>query len=72
MMENGVGCHQGSAALNRALKDAALQTGEEWTRDLVVHHLRPDPILLRPEDRAALDSEYEEIRSRFGVRIGRT
>jgi len=72
MIENGVGCHQGSATLNQALRDAALQAGEEWTRDIVVHHLRPDPILLRPEDRAALEPEYEDIRSRFGVRIGRT
>jgi hypothetical protein len=69
--ENGVGCYQSTAALNRHLKEAALQAGEEWTRDIVVHHWCPDPVLLRPEDRAALDYEYNDIRSRFGVKIGR-
>ena len=71
VLENGVGCQQGTAGLNRHLKEAALRAGEQWTRDIVAHHLRPDPILLRPEDRAALDTEYDDIRSRFGVKIGR-
>ncbi|HME10261.1 MAG TPA: glycosyltransferase [Bryobacteraceae bacterium] len=71
VIENGVGCRQGTAGLNRVLKEAALEAGEDWTRDIFVHHLRPDPVLLRPEDRASLDSEYEDIRARFGVRLGR-
>jgi glycosyltransferase involved in cell wall biosynthesis len=71
VMENGVGCYGASAALNRALQASAVQNGEEWTRDIAVHHLRPDPVLLRPEDRAALDGEYADIRARFGLRIGK-
>jgi len=70
-LENGLCCHGSTATLNRALRDSALATGEEWTRDIAVHHWRFDPVLLRAEDRIAFEPAYEEIRSRFGIRIGK-
>jgi hypothetical protein len=57
--------------LNRALKASALEGGEEWTQDIAVHHWRFDPVLLRDEDRRSLEPAYEDIRSRFGIRIGK-
>jgi glycosyltransferase involved in cell wall biosynthesis len=71
-LENGLCCHGSTAVLNRALKASALEGGEQWTRDIAVHHWRFDPVLLREEDRRALEPAYEDIRSRFGIQIGKS
>jgi len=58
--------------LNSALRDQAVAEGEEWTRDIVAHHWRPDPAILCPEDLERLRPEYVHIRETYGVAIGKT
>jgi hypothetical protein len=69
-LENEIDCHGSTRALNRVLKEAALAAGHEWTQDIAEHHWRPNPLLLKQEDRERLRPAREDIRSRYGVTIG--
>jgi glycosyltransferase involved in cell wall biosynthesis len=70
-LREGIGCDQSTVILNRALKESALRSGQDWTHDIAVHHWCPDPVLLRAEDRKRLLAAREDILSRHGVRIGK-
>lgn len=69
-MEDRLCCHGSTAVLNRELREAALAEGKAWTEDIGVNRWTPDPQLL-PADRKKLDGEYEDIRLRFGVTLGK-
>jgi glycosyltransferase involved in cell wall biosynthesis len=71
VLENGICCRDSTAILNEAVKTSALKSGARWTQDLAVHYWRPDPILLRPEDKLRLQPAYDDIRDRFGLTIGK-
>jgi len=69
-LENQISCLGSTETLNRILKADALAAGEMWTQDIAVHHWRPDPVLLYPEDRSRLQPAYEDIQTRHGVALG--
>ena len=70
-LDHGWDCHGSTAILNQALKEKALAEGEEWTQDLAVHHWRPDPILVDPQDQARMASSYQDIRERYRMSLGK-
>jgi glycosyltransferase involved in cell wall biosynthesis len=63
-------CTRSSAILNDMLKSHALSQGQDWTQDIAPLCWRPDPQVLRPDDRARLLPEREEIEKHFGLRLG--
>ena len=70
VMDHAVDCIGSTHTLNGALRDFALASGEEWTRDIVPHAWNPYPDILRPQDVKSLLPAYRDIESRFGLRIG--
>lgn len=69
--QKNLSCFHSTTVLNERLKSHALSNGQEWTRDIAVHHWRPDPQLLYSEDRIAMQSSYDDIKNRFGVAFGK-
>jgi glycosyltransferase involved in cell wall biosynthesis len=65
-----ISCHASSRALNDAVRRHLTAAGQEWTRDLAPLCWRPDPCLVRPEDRAVMRAEREDFRARFGLGLG--
>lgn len=65
-----ISCHQSSRVLNDLVKKHLLAAGHKWTRDLAPLSWRPDPYLVRPEDRAMMRQEREDFRARFGLDLG--
>jgi glycosyltransferase involved in cell wall biosynthesis len=70
-LENGLGCRESSATLNRELKDFAVSRGLRWTRDIAVHYWNPDPLILDPNDLEDLRAEYELVKERYGIILGK-
>jgi glycosyltransferase involved in cell wall biosynthesis len=68
-LEN-ISCFRSSAVLNDVIKQRLLATGQEWTRDLAPLCWRPDPYLVRLEDRSVMRAEREAFRARFGLDLG--
>lgn len=69
-LENRIDCFGSTEVLNQALKQHALERGEEWTEDIAAHHWRPNPTLIFEADRHRLQPAYDDIQLRFGFRIG--
>jgi glycosyltransferase involved in cell wall biosynthesis len=69
-LEQGWCCFGSTKKLNQALRQLAVDAGEEWTEDIAVHHWRPDPQLLHASDRERLESEYQDVQQRFGLQLG--
>lgn len=65
-----IDCRISSRVLNAALRESLTSQGQDWTRDLAELCWRPDPVLLRDEDRSASDAERARIAERYGVEIG--
>jgi glycosyltransferase involved in cell wall biosynthesis len=65
-----ISCHASSRLLNEAVKKHLCAAGQEWTRDLAPLCWRPDPYLVRPEDRAVMRAECADFHARFGVGLG--
>jgi glycosyltransferase involved in cell wall biosynthesis len=70
-LDEGLCCRGSSATLNRHLKESAIAAGQRWTRDIAVHHWNPDPLILDPADLEDLRADYEEIRARYGMTLGK-
>ena len=70
VVDNGIDCHGSSERLNVFLKELTQSRGETWTRDIYVHHWRPDPQILKDEEREQMASEARSIKEAFGVQIG--
>ncbi len=68
--EGHISCHRSSAVLNEQVKQHALAHGQEWTRDLAPLCWRPDPVLVRAEDRRALQAACDDFQSRYGLALG--
>jgi hypothetical protein len=69
MIEQRHDCHGSSAAMNEVIKQTMLARGQAWTTDLCALHWRPDPQLLRAEDRATMQATYDDIRKNIGIEI---
>ena len=69
--EQHISCWRSSQILNDLLKANARDAGQDWTQDLAAMQWSPDPALIRPEDRARLAAERQDIVQRFGLEIGR-
>ncbi len=57
-------CHVSLLRWNTFLRDMAVAEGRPWTHDLVPFCWKPYTLYLRPEDRAAMQSVYNELRRR--------
>jgi hypothetical protein len=68
--EANISCQRSSAVLNDTIKRHMLARGEAWTRDLAPLCWRPDPWLVRPEDRRVMQTERLDLQRRFGLEIG--
>ncbi|MFM8469677.1 MAG: glycosyltransferase [Limisphaerales bacterium] len=69
MMEQKHDCHGSSAVMNEVIKQEMLKQGQAWTTDLCPLHWRPDPQLLRAEDRTLMQATYDDIRKNVGIEI---
>ncbi len=69
VMENDISCLGSSKLLNRMLKDALTQRGEEWTQDVCVLHFRPNPTYFYKEDEERMRDAYEDFEAKYGVTI---
>jgi glycosyltransferase involved in cell wall biosynthesis len=65
-----ISCHASSRVLNDAVKQHLTAAGQEWTRGLAPLCWRPDPYLVRPEDRARMRAERADFQARFGLGLG--
>jgi hypothetical protein len=65
-----VSCHESSRVLNDVLRTHQLANGQEWTQDLAPLCWRPNPLLVRPEDRRRLLPARAEFKERFGLEVG--
>src|SRR5262249_49772696 len=68
--EANISCHQSSAILNDAVKRHSIAAGGAWTRDLAPLCWRPDPCLVRDEDREALRPASKFFEARYGFAVG--
>lgn len=68
--EQHISCFRSSAQLNEFVKQHMLAAGQEWTCDLAPLCWRPDPCLVRPEDRQRMKIAQEDVRQRFNLEIG--
>jgi glycosyltransferase involved in cell wall biosynthesis len=68
--EANISCFQSTARLNDMLRAAALEAGQEWTRDLAPMCWRPMPRLVWPEREPWLAGERRAVHERFGLLIG--
>ena len=55
--------------MNEVIKQEMLKRGQAWTTDLCPLHWRPDPQVLRPEDRTLMQATYDDIRNSVGIEI---
>jgi hypothetical protein len=69
VMENGVDCVSSSRTLNKALKQRALDSGQEWTEDIATLCWRPDPSYFDVADYHRLQPSYLDIQHRCGISI---
>jgi glycosyltransferase involved in cell wall biosynthesis len=68
--EKNISCLRSTEILNDILRTHALAAGEDWTRDIAVHHWRPDPQLVHDEDRDQMRTATEDVRVWFSLEIG--
>jgi glycosyltransferase involved in cell wall biosynthesis len=68
-LRNQISCYGSTVILNRALKEHALSSGDEWTTDIVPHAWQFDPVLVS-SDFERLKSSYADLERRFGIRLG--
>ena len=69
-LESKIDCYGSTEVLNRYIRDEMLASGQEWTRDIAVHHWRPNPELLFPQDKESMHESCADIEQRFGIAIG--
>lgn len=70
-VDQQISCHGSCAVLNQQLREAALASGQAWTRDIATFHWHPDPVVLEPRaEWIWLKPAVEEIYARYGVLIG--
>ncbi len=69
MLDNGADCTASSRILNSALKREALEHGREWTQDIATLCWGPDPRYYEPHDADRMRSAYQELESRFDIRL---
>lgn len=67
--EANLSCQRSTAILNDKLKEHALANGQEWTQDIALLCWRPDPQVVRPQDRERMLSARQEIKERFGISL---
>ena len=65
-----ISCRRSSEVLNGVLKEHALATGQQWTRDIAPLYWRPDPQVLEPAEDLHREARY--ARENLGVEIGST
>jgi glycosyltransferase involved in cell wall biosynthesis len=65
-----ISCFRSSAILNERVKRCTLARGGEWTRDLAPMCWRPDPVLVREEDRRAMQAACDDFQDRYGIAVG--
>jgi Glycosyl transferases group 1 len=65
--EEHIACSRSSRTLNDGVKKHLLTLGQEWTQDLAELNWRPDPRLVKPEDRQRLRPAYDDVKKRFGL-----
>jgi glycosyltransferase involved in cell wall biosynthesis len=68
--ERNISCHRSTAALNEAIRDHMVESGQEWTQDIAPLCWCPDPRLVSPEDESRLRTSRTDLRDRFGLVVG--
>jgi len=70
VVEHDLCCRSSTRVLNEAIRRFAIDSGEEWTRDIVLHAWNPYPEVVQPEDRESLWPAYRDFKSRYGITLG--
>jgi glycosyltransferase involved in cell wall biosynthesis len=68
--QTNISCHESSRVLSDTLRAHQLAAGQEWTQDLAPLCWRPNPLLVRPEDRQRMRAVRAEFKDRFGLEVG--
>lgn len=67
VLENGVSFVRSTEILNKAIQDAALEMGEEWTLDIHQHQWRPNPTYLSDDICREMRPYYDTFENDFGI-----
>jgi glycosyltransferase involved in cell wall biosynthesis len=66
-----ISCFRSTQILNEYIQSYVTASGQEWTRDIYPHHWAPDPGPVSASDKEKLLPEYQAIRERYGITLGR-
>lgn len=64
-----ISCFGSTRVLNEAIKAQATSRGEPWTRDIAIHHWRPNPSYVNEKDLQEYLPAYREFPGKYNCRI---
>lgn len=68
-LNSGIDCVQSSNRLNTALREWAMERGDDWTRDIATLRWRPNPAYYNADDAPLMRDAYDDIAT-LGLQVG--